>query len=1302
MAKKHLSEDEIKYIISAETDKAQKEIYALSKATKDLKQQQRERLKSMIELESKGKKESDTYKKLAAEYKAYGKQISDNNKRMGELTRKLDVNVLSMAQLKKQSRDLHRELDNVSKALDPERYALLESQIKKVDERMNELKVSAKSLREISTSETALAAMSGIVFAKLAEKAGEYIQKMKEVIAEGIEMAESADGVKKAFDALDDGTILNNLRKATKGTVTDLDLMKATVQANDFRIPLEDLGKYLQFAQLKAQQTGQSVDYMTNSIVTGLGRKSVMILDNLGLSAAEINEQMSQTGDFMSAVAAIVDKQLAAAGDNYVSSADRAQAATVRFQNAQLELGETLLPIKEKWDEFYSGASVSTMELIGWIVKHRKALILLVTAYTSYIATQKLATIWNAKHAQSTLKSVAAEKLHALQLGLSKKAFLAKLIVLDLYRGRCNLATAATEMFNLVLKASPLGIVTTLITTAAAAFMLFGNRTDKVNTSVESLNKRLLSERTELNNIFNELEKTNPSTNERIELVKELNGKYPGLLANYNLEKASLKDITKAQNEANAALTNRIATEMKAQTTADYVQKNISIQMDRIEYLMSEASRQIGKDVYSKFSVSIEKVLNDSKTDLSDFWNTFGKYFSSNLGSDAMTKFRDQFLALRIDQRNLATGVDEINRKYEPYIKAIKTTVSLSDEEIKKQVESTSIIKKLEKQKEKVQNTWKEDTKENIILKNKEIERLDEEIKKYKELGSAKLAADAKKKADTAAEKARTTAEKEQKAKISTEQAAVKSLEALREEDLQNQQKTYNDSLAALNSAQSTGKLTKQQYEMMLLELNKQNADARLKIEQSYYSDAQSMALTDANTKEDIVRKSNQRVINAEKEANVTRAALQTQLNELIKSFKDQFKLTTVDEDYAMQLEVLKASYQARKEMAEENNLDTTELDKAYYRAKEQLESEYQQRLLAIRNQYGLTTQQERHNAELEQLKIARAQQLLTEEEYEQAVQNLKRDSYKKQFDYYADLFSNAIQSLQQAEMDQIDAKYDAEIEAAKGDADEVERLENEKAQKKLDIQKKYADVNFAIKASQIIADTAVAIMKALGELGPIAGPIFATLMGVTGAAQLASAKAERDKVKNMTLSGSTSSGASTGARVATGRQEGGKIDVRRAQDGKLFPDTDYDPDARGFIDHPTVIVGEGPAGQSKEWVASNAAVENPTVAPILDILDKSQQAGNIRTLDLNQAIRARMAGYASGGSISKTSSTPDPTPAGNSSTALPPELMEKLARSIIHLDEYGVPASVVLSDIERKTELRNRSRSIGSKKQAS
>ena len=384
--------------------------------------------------------------------------------------------------------------------------------------------------------------------------------------------------------------------------------------------------------------------------------------------------------------------------------------------------------------------------------------------------------------------------------------------------------------------------------------------------------------------------------------------------------------------------------------------------------------------------------------------------------------------------------------------------------------------------------------------------------------------------------------------------------------------------------------------------------------------------------------------------------------------------------------------------MAEKNNLDTTELDRAYYAAKEQLEADHQAKILAIRNQYGFSTQQERFDAELLQLKTARDQQLLTEEEYEQAVQNLKRDSYKKQFDYYSGLFSGAVQALQQAEMDNVDAQYDAEIEAAKGNAEEVERLENEKAQAKLEIEKKYADVKFAIKASQIVADTAMAIIETHASLGgwtpwAIAA---AALMGITGTAQLASANAERQKVKNMTLSGSSSS--KGGTRVAIGRESGGKIDVRRAQDGKFFSDADYDPDARGFIDRPTVIVGEGPSGYSKEWVASNAAVSNPTIAPILDILDKSQQAGTIRTLDLNQVIRARMAGYSSGGTISKTTvSSPDPV-SSDSGVTLTPELMRRFANAIINIDEYGIPASVSLTEFEAKQKLRSRSRAIGSK----
>ena len=40
----------------------------------------------------------------------------------------------------------------------------------------------------------------------------------------------------------------------------------------------------------------KSVDFLVNSIVTGIGRKSVLILDNLGLSAVDVNEKFKESG----------------------------------------------------------------------------------------------------------------------------------------------------------------------------------------------------------------------------------------------------------------------------------------------------------------------------------------------------------------------------------------------------------------------------------------------------------------------------------------------------------------------------------------------------------------------------------------------------------------------------------------------------------------------------------------------------------------------------------------------------------------------------------------------------------------------------------------------------------------------------------------------------------------------------------------------------------------------------------------------------------------------------------------------
>lgn len=541
-------------------------------------------------------------------------------------------------------------------------------------------------------------------------------------------------------------------------------------------------------------------------------------------------------------------------------------------------------------------------------------------------------------------------------------------------------------------------------------------------------------------------------------------------------------------------------------------------------------------------------------------------------------------------------------------------------------------------------------------------------------------------------------------------------MQALRNQELDTEERSYTASLNTYRLMLHNKQMSQVQFDIWQAAFNRSSADKRLLIEKNFARKSEELDLEHGELKEKAVKDANNRVEKAEQTSfNARLKAEQTYINNLeeMRQMVVQTPTSAVDRleaEHKTRLLLLESYYKASLEYAKENGQDEKEVTDIYNQAKLSLHQKYQQDKLelvkntenAIRALQGNSISQEFTTIYNSIENLQGALEHIGEENFwknfgENILQNMQQI-----VGTVTNGLSKAFNTFKQIEIDNVKAKYDAEIEAAQGNEEKIEQLEQEKAQKKLDIEKKYADVQFAIKASQIIANTALAVMMALGQLGPIAGPIAAAVMSATGVVELAAANAERDKVKNMTLSGSSSSGSAAGARVATGRQEGGKIDVRRAQDGKLFPNSDYDPDARGFIDHPTVIVGEGPSGQSKEWVASNAAVENPTVAPILDILDKSQQAGNIRTLDLNQAIRARMAGYASGGSISSTSSTPDPVTTGNSGTALPPELMEKLARSIIHLDEYGVPASVVLSDIERKTDLRNRARAIGSKKQAS
>ena len=210
-----------------------------------------------------------------------------------------------------------------------------------------------------------LQVFGGNVMTKLAGAGMGFVTEMGDMVKQGIELARAGEGIRIAFERLGRGDILDGLRKATHGTVTDLELMKAAVKFNDFKLPLDELGTMLAFAQQKAKDTGQSVDYMVDSIVTGLGRKSLMILDNLGLSAAEIKEKMAETGDMTKAVGAIIREQMSKAGDYVETAADRAAQANVSLQNKMEELGRKFAPIEEASNQLWTSMKIKILDVVG-------------------------------------------------------------------------------------------------------------------------------------------------------------------------------------------------------------------------------------------------------------------------------------------------------------------------------------------------------------------------------------------------------------------------------------------------------------------------------------------------------------------------------------------------------------------------------------------------------------------------------------------------------------------------------------------------------------------------------------------------------------------------------------------------------------------------------------------------------------------------------------------------------------------------------------------------------------------------
>lgn len=222
---------------------------------------------------------------------------------------------------------------------------------------------------------------------------GTYIWDFTDKASKTKEASEAMDRLAKNMN-ISSKDILSGLQTASKGTVSNYDLILSANKAMSLGVAknTNDFTTLMEIARVKAKNMGITTTQAYNDIVTGLGRGSAMILDNLGITinAAQANEEyaksigktVNQLTDsekkqaLINKVVAEGRKELEAAGDVMLTDAERRQKLAAQIENMKDRIWSALLPTVQKLMEAvtplierFTQRVEKNPELIAWIIK---------------------------------------------------------------------------------------------------------------------------------------------------------------------------------------------------------------------------------------------------------------------------------------------------------------------------------------------------------------------------------------------------------------------------------------------------------------------------------------------------------------------------------------------------------------------------------------------------------------------------------------------------------------------------------------------------------------------------------------------------------------------------------------------------------------------------------------------------------------------------------------------------------------------------------------------------------------------
>jgi hypothetical protein len=800
-------------------------------------------------------------------------------------------------------------------------------------------------------------------------------------------------------------------------------------------------------------------------------------------------------------------------------------------------------------------------------MKHGKTIIWLTTTLIAYSIATKLATMWQSRFYTATIASVAAQKLQALAFHAQFAAIALYNTVIALMTGKLKVAAIQFRAFSAALSANPIGLVVGAIAALSYGLYTLSQRqtaAQKLQKTLNDINltaeQQIVEQRLQVEQLLRIAKEENNSKAERLAAIQELNKISPEYLSGLKLETINTDAATAASDKYILSLRKKAQLEASQEKLVEIEKELLDLQTgkgaDPSFWQKTWNTVKTGGNIAAYTMANVNTVLKNQTERTTEL----------NLQKEKLIGLNNEIIRADLKQRVIVPDAPtnemliiekqkelELARKMPDATEAEKnaritkiSTITLEIQELRKSTQAYEENNDLIKEQETLLESAKllpGTTLKEITVRNKKIETIERRLSHLKELGTSKQGDSGDKSDDESENK-----------KLEALEAANDKENAIINQNYLNgltSEKEYEAQLFAQKMKFFADKLTiykagSKEYQEAVNAALELQVEAEQKIrdlqleadEELAQSKLENVTDEDESQKQSEIQRWNEEKTALEKRlfdmAVLTEKeiAFNDTIHEIIQEKEEAHRLkmnaiqtdsniadlekkvviaTPVNEKLASNEQIqalfnaktalIEAQFDKELELAGDNQTDKLVAEQKYLEAMFVLENEFV-------NAEGTNI-----DFRIALNKAMYDRGIIDKTQYEETLTQLTQEAEEKRWK----IKKKGVQDFNQIASlasDAITAMMDLELEKA-----------GEDEEKKKDIKKKYADVNFAITVAQIISNTALAIMSALAQLGPIAGAIAAVLIGGTGLLQIGLANSQRQAVKGLSEGGFTPPG---------------------------------------------------------------------------------------------------------------------------------------------------------------------------------